>query len=298
MTRLLKEPLLHFLAAGFLLFLVFNVTTDDSTSTDMRVIDVDRNTLLTFLQFRTRAFEPELAAKRLDEMPAAELEALIDAYIREEALYREALALGMDKNDYIIKQRMIQSISFVTNGFVSASVEVSDAEARAFFEANADDFYQEPTVTFTHVYFGADGRNFDEARQLAEAKLEELNDKGVSFAEAPGHGELFPYSRNYVERTPAYVASHFGTAMSTRIFELDPDATNWQGPFESAYGMHLVLLVERVDGGIPEFDNVADVARSHAQRAAIEARQEEAIQAIVDTYEVRRDLGGDAAGQP
>lgn len=298
MTKLLKEPLLHFLVAGFLLFVLFELVAEDDAVRDAKIIQVDRANLLTFLQFRTRAFEPEMARQQLDAMTADELESLIDSFVREEALYREAVALGMDQNDYIIKQRMIQSIRFITNGFVSASVEVSEDDARRFFEANADDFYIDPTITFTHVFFRSDGAEIDEVRERAEAKLEELNSINAGFSDAPGHGDLFPYSRNYVERTPVYVASHFGTPMSEALFALEPAPDRWQGPFESAYGMHLVLLVERSDGGVPDFDEVRDVALAQAQRAAIQARQEEAIQAIVDTYEIRRAPGSELAGQP
>lgn len=296
--KYLKEPLLHFLLAGFLLFVFFEFVTGDAATADPKVIQVDRASLLTFLQFRSRAFEPEMAGDQLDAMTADELEALIDAYVREEALYREAVALGMDRNDYIIKQRMIQSIRFITNGFVSASVEISEADARAFFEANAEDFAVDPTITFTHVFFRSDGGDLDSVRQRAAAKLEELNSEGAGFTDAPGHGDLFPYSRNYVERTPIYVASHFGTPMSEALFALEPAPDRWQGPFESAYGMHLVLLVEKDEGGIPDFAEVREIARTQAQREAIRARQQEAVQAIVDTYEVRRAPGGDFSGQP
>ena len=298
MTKFLKEPLLHFLVAGFLLFVFFELVAEDDAVVDPKVTEVDRANLLTFLQFRTRAFEPEMAQQQLDAMTADELEALIESYVREEALYREAVALGMDQNDYIIKQRMIQSIRFITNGFVSASVEVGEDEARGFFEANADDFYIDPTITFTHVFFRSDGADMDDVRKRAEAKLAELNSINAGFSDAPGHGDLFPYSRNYVERTPVYVASHFGTPMSEALFALEPAPDRWQGPFESAYGMHLVMLAERSEGGIPDFEEVRDVAQTQAQRAAIQARQDEAIAAIVDTYEIRRTLDRDSAGQP
>ena len=76
-----------------------------------------------------------------------ELERLVDDYVREDALHREAIALGVDKNDYIIKRRMIQSIEFITDGFVTAAVEISDDDVEAYLEANRDDYYIEPYVT-------------------------------------------------------------------------------------------------------------------------------------------------------
>ena len=95
MQKILREPLVHFLVIG-----IAHHRLD-------QVIDVDRSSLLTFVQFRTRAIQPEIAAARLDAMSEAELERLIADYVREEALHREALALGVDKNDYVIKRRMV-----------------------------------------------------------------------------------------------------------------------------------------------------------------------------------------------
>ena len=82
---------------------------------------------------------------------------LVDDFVREEALHREALALGMDANDYVIKQRLIQSIQFITNGFVTAAVDVSDDDVADYYEANKDDYYVDPYVTFTHVSSVATG---------------------------------------------------------------------------------------------------------------------------------------------
>ena len=107
MTTLIKEPLVHFLAVGLGLFVLFEFVGGDDAAYDSKVINVDRDALLTFVQYRLRAFEPRIAAERLDGMSDEELDRLIGDYVREEALHREALALGMDKNDYIIKRRMI-----------------------------------------------------------------------------------------------------------------------------------------------------------------------------------------------
>ena len=151
MKKLLREPLVHFLAIGVGLFVLFDLVAPEDSNLDSRTIVVDRDALLTFIQFRSKAFNPEVAAARLDALGDAELSMLIDDYVREEALHREALALGMDQNDYVIKQRLIQSLQFITNGFVSAAVDVSDEEIAEYYEANRDDYYVDPYVTFTHV---------------------------------------------------------------------------------------------------------------------------------------------------
>ena len=117
MQSFLRQPLLHFLLIGLGLFLIFDLVSGDRPDADQRVIVVDREALLTLLQFRIKAFEPGVAASRLDAMSEADLERLVDDYVREEALHREALALGMDVNDHIIKRRLIQKVEFITNSF-------------------------------------------------------------------------------------------------------------------------------------------------------------------------------------
>ena len=288
MKKILTEPLLHFLLLGVGLFVLFEFVAGGEESYDENVIVVDKDTLLTFVQFRARAFEPGGAAAYLDGLQERELEGLIDGYVREEALYRQAVAFGVDDNDYVIKRRMIQSVEFITNGFVTAAVDLGEEDIETFFEANKDDYYIAPYITFTHVYFEKDKRGADAALAMAEAMLAELNAAGISFAEAPGYGDRFPYFLNYVERDPDFVASHFGPPVAEQLFMLEPNPALWQGPFESPYGYHLVLLTKKVEGRYPDLADAYERVRSDAERAEIEIMQDRAIQAIVDTYEVRR----------
>lgn len=291
MNKILKEPLLHFLFVGFLLFVLYELTAGDGEAYDSRTIVVDRDALLTFVQFRSRAFEPRVAAERLDGLSEEELDRLIDDFVREEALHREAIALGVDQNDYVIKQRMIQSIQFITNGFVTANVEVSDEAVASYFEEHRDDYYVRPIATFTHVYFNTESRSEEEALDLATRKLTELNRDNVIFSDATQHGERFPYFTNYVERDPEFVASHFGRPMAEALFELPADESEWRGPFVSPYGVHLVLLPRSEPGRYPLLEEVEGSVRQDAERVALDEAQEAAINAIVDTYEVRRSLG-------
>lgn len=290
LSRLLREPLLHFLAVGLGLFVLYDFVADDNDAYDQKVIDVNRDTLLTFIQYRSRAFEPDIATARLNDMPDADFERLVADYVREEALHREALALGMEKNDYIIKRRLIQSIEFITAGFATAGVELSDKDIAAYYEANRQDYFIEPFVTFTHVFFGREKRNPDESLALANTKLAELNANNVPFRDAPQHGDRFLYSLNYVERELGFVASHFSQQTAEAIFAIDAGETRWQGPFESPYGFHLVLLAQKAEGRSPAIEEVQDKVRYDAERDAVNAQKDKAIQAIVDTYEVRSDL--------
>jgi hypothetical protein len=171
---------------------------------------------------------------------------------------------------------------------VTAAVDVSDEDVSAYYEANREDYYISPFVTFTHVFFDGERHNRDEAFGLANAKLAEFNEQQVPFSDAPGHGDRFPYFVNYVERDPQFVASHFGVPMAEQVFALDPADTTWHGPFESEYGMHLVLLIRKVTGRYPELAEIEADVRDDTEREAIAAQKDKAIQAIVETYEIRR----------
>lgn len=284
---MIREPLVHFLAIGVGLFVLYGFVTPDGDDVGGKTIVVDRNALLTFVQYRSKAFNPDVASARLDALSDAELGLLIDDYVREEALHREALALGMDANDYVIKQRLIQSIRFITNGFVSAAIDVSDEDVAAYYEANKDDYFVVPYVTFTHVYFSSDRHGAEQARVLAEAKLAELNEARVPFSESTRHGERFLYNVNYVERTQDFVGSHFGRQMAEAVFAIEPDDKQWYGPFESAYGHHVVMLTKRTDGIYPPLAEIEDAVRDDVTRVRIDEQNDLAVQAIVDTYDVR-----------
>ena len=286
MDRFLKQPLVHFLTAGLALFVLFGLVNDGKT-TDTKVITVDRDALMTFIQYRIKAFNPVIAEQRLRSLPDEELQHLIDDYVREEVLYREAIAIGLDEDDYVIRRRLVQKLEFITEGFAETSVDVDDAAVRRYFDANKDDYYVEPYVTFTHVFFDTENRSREQAHALAEKKLAELNRAGTPFSDAPKHGDRFLYHVNYVERTPDYVASHFGPAMAEALFALEPNDLVWRGPFDSPYGVHLVMMITNEPGREPALSEIEDRVREDARRAMIREKTEEAIAEIIGAYEVR-----------
>jgi len=290
LKNLIREPLVHFLAIGLGLFVLFEVVAPEDSNLDGKTIVVDRGSLLTFVQYRSKAFNPDVAAARLDALSEPELKMLVDDYVREEALHREAQALGMDVNDYVIKQRMIQSLQFITNGFVTSAVDVSDDEVTAYYKANKDDYYVDPYTTFTHVFFSADRYGPEQARTLAETKLTQLNADSVPFSESTRHGDRFLYNVNYVERTEDFVGSHFGRHMAQALFSLDPNDQLWQGPLESAYGYHLVMVSKLTEGMYPDLADVEQSVRDDALRVEINEKNELAVQAIVGTYDVRMNF--------
>jgi len=290
-----RQPLLHFLLLGAALFVLFEWV--GQAEADARTVVVDKEALFTFLQYRAKAFNPDLAETILAGLSEEDFDSLVEEYVREEVLYREARSLEMEENDYIIKRRLIQKIEFITTGFIESATELSEDDISTWYNANKDSFYIEPFVTFTHVFFDAEQRGSDTARASATAKLAELNSEAVPFTQGPRHGDRFLYHTNYVERTPDFVASHFSTPMAERVFNLLPDDTRWYGPFESNYGYHLVMLARKQDGRFPELDEVREQVRGDAEREQVRRSSDEAIQGIIDSYDVRVTYQRDGSEQ-
>ncbi len=297
LLKFLKDPLAHFLALGLGLFLLYAaLNPGGGTLDDPKTIAVDRDALLTFVQYRTKTFQPKLAAARLDAMPKEKLKRLIDDYVREEALHREALALGLGRNDYVIKRRMIQKIDFITQGFAEAVIKLSENDIKAHYEANKERYREQAIITFTHVFFDTERHKPDEAAALAKAKLAELKAGPAPFSDAPKHGARFPYGVNYVERTRDQVESYFGKPMTRVLFELEPDDSAWRGPFLSPYGAHLVMVVGKKEARIPPLEEMRERVEADLTSERRKEQSEKAIKAIVDSYRIEIDLKGKDAG--
>ena len=283
--KILKEPLLHFLLLGIGLFVLFELTASYQDQSE-KLIGVDRPALLEYMQYRSRSFDGRFE-QVLDRMPEEEKTRLINEYVRQESLYREALAMGMDANDFIIKQRLIQKMEYLARGFDVPQLD--EAGLREYYDENIDNYYVDPTITFTHVFVSVDKHSTpEEARTEAVSRLETLRQDQVGFADAIGFGDRFPFHKNYVDRPENFVASHFGTGFAAEAFSLEPGS--WHGPVESAYGFHLVLVSRRVEGSHAPIEEVMEQVRYDAQQDLAQSRTDEALDRIVDGYEVVIEL--------
>ncbi|MBD07824.1 MAG: hypothetical protein CMD70_03785 [Gammaproteobacteria bacterium] len=280
----LKDPLLHFLGLGFGLLILFQFTGNQES--EERNVLVDRETLLTFLQYQSVAFDREQFELFLDDMSQREIEDLIQEAAREEILYREALALGLDSDDYIIRSRLVQKLRYLSEGFSNENLSISEEDILAYFESNRRNYDIDPFITFTHVFYNSQRRGEEAAHRLAEEKLVELNNEGVTFEEAANHGDRFPYFVNYVERPPQLIASHLGGDVAEDLFQITPNSSLWHGPFESSFGFHLVMITNQAPQREPAFQEVRDRVESDAQAAQARENTALAIQEIMDRYEI------------
>ncbi len=284
MRRLLREPLVHFLAAGALIYVAWGLWGKRGDD-DAHHILVDRAALLQYVQYQAKAFEPETFGQQLDAMSPAERQRLIDSYVREEVLYREARALGLEQGDYVMRLRLVQKMGFLLES--TSDEQPTDAELQQYLEENAALYTVAPSFTFTHVFIDPAERGEARAKSDAERILATLNQGHAGFNDSPRYSDRFAFLQNYVERTPDYIASQFGAAFMQALDKLPVGTGMWQGPVHSDQGWHLVLLTAKTSERLPAIDEIRDRLVDDLKRDRDAARQEQAVQALIDQYQVK-----------
>ncbi len=290
LKKLARDPLLHFLVAGGLLFAVFRALHGPETtaSADDRTILVDRPVLLKFMQYRATAFQPEYFDAQLAAMSSQEKRRLVDEYVREEALVREATSMGLADGDYVIRRRMAQKMYYLMDDTVTQSFAPGEAPLQEYFLAHQDRYHVAPTMTFTHVFVDNEIKRQESAEAVAQRLKRELESRNAGFDDAPAYGDRFPYLKNCVKRTPDFIESQFGADFTAALAGLAP-SSHWQGPIKSSYGYHLVLLTQRAAAYLPKLADIRDEVKDDLLRDTIAAYREAAINDLTRRFRVRLD---------
>ncbi|MGZ3274480.1 MAG: peptidyl-prolyl cis-trans isomerase [Caulobacteraceae bacterium] len=300
LARVVRDPLVHFLAAGALLFAVFAALHPQAASgaSEGKTIVVDREALVAFMQYRSAAFQPQYFEAQFKALSPVERQALIDRYVQEEALVREAGALGLDRGDYVIRRRMIQKMMYLMDDAATGTFAPSDADLQHYFQAHQDAYRGPATVTFTHVFVDNEVSHPEGAQRAAEALKAKLERRRAGFADAPAYGDRFAYLQNYVERTSDFVGSQFGAGFAAALAGLRP-SDHWQGPIRSDYGWHLVLLTQRKPAELAKFADVRQQVKEDMLRDTLANYRKKAIADLVGQFRVAlKDLPKPAPGQP
>lgn len=284
LRRILREPMLHFLLAGAALFLLHGLFGGGGDEADPRRIIVDREALLRYMQYQARAFDPGTFAASLDAMSTAERDRLVDEYVREEVLYREARALGLEQGDYVMRQRLVQKMTFLLEA--QPARQPDDTELQEYLRANEPLYRVDPSWTFTHVFLDPQRHGgWQDTLQLAQRQLATLKSARAGFNDAPAHGDRFAFSQNYVERTAEYIDSHFGGEFIATL-QQQPANGSWRGPLRSAHGWHLVMLTAMTPGRVPALAEIRERVLDDWRRDQAAALQAQAVRTLVDGYEV------------
>src|SRR5664279_5583651 len=237
MKRILKEPLLHFLVLAAMLFVVYSLVSKGSSGEGGKIV---------ITQGQLGSMWESFTQTRQREPTRDEWEGLIRERVREEVYYREALALGMDKDDLIIRRRLQQKMEFVSDD-VAAQAQPTDDELRAYLQAHPDSFRVDQRFTFRQVFFNPEKHGKSLARDTAQL-LARLNQEG-SKTDTSTLGDSIMLDKQYDALPAAEVGRLFGDKFAKALGALP--LGQWQGPVESAYGVHLVFVSERVAGQVP-----------------------------------------------
>jgi peptidyl-prolyl cis-trans isomerase C len=182
----------------------------------------------------------------------AEFNHLVENKIQEEVLYREALAMGLDKDDTIVKRRMAQKLQFLAED-VGTAHEPTIAELKAWYEKNSEKFALSSRATFRHLYFSSDRRG-QRAHDDAVAALARLREQSEDSKLATSLADPFMFQDYYSERTPEQLANEFGPTFAQGLFQATPGS--WEGPIESGYGWHLIWIESIIPRRIPDLEEV------------------------------------------
>jgi hypothetical protein len=230
--QLLRSRLVHFAVLGGAIFAVAP-----------RPLDERR------IELRSTAFDAlahaEATRRSLAALPDDKTREVRARAIEDELLYREAIRLGLDRDDPIIRQRLAQKLLLLVEDMGGASNPPTDAELRAFFDEDRARFRRAPRVHLIHVFA---------TRESSLPGSDQLPENGI-----PQAGEPFPYSRD-VRGSRDDLARVYGDGFATAVAAIEP-SSRYSAPIASTFGWHRVRVVEREPGRIPDFDEVkAEIA--------------------------------------
>ncbi|MGE0316494.1 MAG: peptidyl-prolyl cis-trans isomerase [Hyphomicrobiaceae bacterium] len=271
--RLLREPLLHFLAAGAAIFGLHLMVAPDRGQRHPTHIVVDSNQIkqLAALWQRTRQRAPT----------AEELRGLVDEYVKEEIYYREALALGLDRDDTIIRRRMRQKMEFLTLADAD-NREPLDEELRNYMARHADKYRSEPKASFRQVFLSPTKRGAaadQDAQQILTGLRAQGRDANVLEIGDPTQLPLYMALSSKGE-----IAKVFGGGFAEQIVKFE--IGQWSGPIRSSYGLHLVLVEQNTPSAEPNFDELRTIVVRDWQAAWRKAAEQNRFKVLSKAYSI------------
>ena len=271
--RLFREPLFHFLILGAVIFVAHGVITRHKTDKPGEIV-VTQGAVENLITGFTRTWQRPPTED--------ELRGLVTDYIREEAAYREALALGLDRDDMIVRRRLQQKLEFLSDDLATRT-QPSDADLQSFLEAHKGMFQTEPLLTFRQIYFNPQLHGVNLHRDASRV-LDRLRTPRSHKSEIDA-GDPFLLQENFDHISPADLKNTFGEKFASAISALP--VGSWQGPIDSGYGAHLVYVAKNTPSRLPDLAEV----REQVRRDYFDARRREATEkfysALLRRYNVR-----------
>lgn len=275
MNKFLKEPLLHFLVLGTLLFAAYGFINDRFSSNNQQLDEI----VITGGQLDSLITGYEKVWQRLPTQQ--ELEGLVQSYIREEIMYREALAMGLDRNDGIIRRRLQQKLEFLTEDIVSLA-QPSEEELQIHLTANPENFRQPSRYSFQHVFINSNQRGTTAAAD-AQALLLELQSGKYDAESIASAGDRLLMIQSQFTNAPEFtIQRDMGLAFTESLKQLSPGS--WQGPIESGFGLHLVFIDSYSAGTVPELALIKEAVANDWQLSQQETTNAAFYAALREKY--------------
>jgi hypothetical protein len=267
LSRTIRDPLLHFVVLGVVIFVAHAELSPEPSAEDTRVLVVDAR----YLEALTRERVGRLGREPTDEDRTEERR----RWIREEALVREARSLALDAGDAIVRRRLVQKLELLVRSSLETR-EPSDEALEAFLAAHADEYTAPADVSFDHRFFSRDRRG---PRTLEDAHAAALDPDAASSG-----GDPFPHGNRFERRPFDAVEDVLGAELVPAL--RDTAVGTWSSPIETRFGVHLVRVTERREARPLTLDEVRTDVRARVREEAEAAALAEALDAIVDGYAI------------
>jgi hypothetical protein len=244
MRKLIREPLFHFLLLGAVIFFIAERSRSIAVPSGKKIVVTQSQIESIVVGFSRTWMRPPTQE---------ELQGLVNDYVRDEVLYREARTMGLDQDDVIVRRRMRQKFEFLVEDMAARTGPPSDQELEAYLREHVDKYSEEPSFGFEQIFFSREKRGAS-AEAEATAMLARLRGKGAIDIEKLGDAFLLP---SQFEKTSAgETARLFGEKFTNELTKTQ--LGTWAGPFESSYGLHLVRINARIPEVVPPLANVRE----------------------------------------
>jgi hypothetical protein len=245
LERLIREPLFHFLLLGAAIFFVAGRVRNSSIGAGEKIVVTQSEMASMVVGFSRTWMRPPTQG---------EMQGLVDDYVREEVLYREARAMGLDQDDVIVRRRMRQKFEFLAEDLATHRGP-TDQELEAYLQQHLDRFREEPSFSFEHIFLSRE-KHGSSTEAEAKALLAELGGKNKDTIDIEKRGDTFLLPSRFEKTSAAETARLFGENLAKQLATIK--LGEWAGPIESSYGLHLVRVDARVPGAAPPLANVRD----------------------------------------
>jgi len=273
-VKLLREPLLHFVLIGAAIYLLYGAFAEPLPEADDKTIVVTAAEI----EWMQTSWQ-----KRWNRPPTdKEMAGLIQQYIRETVLYREALTMGLNQHDQVIRRRLAQKLEFLAKDLV-ALTPPTDEELQAYFDKHRERYQAPVLYTFTQVYIDPDKRG-DATLGDAEAIKAELITQGDAIENPGALGDDFMLQNYYPQKDTAEIQKSFGSGFTDSLTKLA--AGQWHGPVLSGYGTHLVYVHNVIEPPAPVFTEVLERVTQDWRMERGEELNEQFYTTLRDTYTV------------